>query len=180
MSFDVNDVVTSPWAFSTFDLQTNSSSSAIPVLEYGNSPTKFDRFTGFIQDSIDLTDRIVLSVGAKFEDSDLSGSTVQPGARFSYSFDDRNIFWGAYSRAYRQPSLVEKYTKVSYARVWDLNRSIWMNTFFESASDLDDERMDAYELGWRMRPSADLLIELSLYHYDTKDAVFSGPPHLFN
>ena len=24
-------------------------------------------------------------------------------------------------------------------------------------------------------PGVDLLIELSLYHYDTKDAVFSGP-----
>ena len=40
----------------------------------------------------------------------------------------------------------------------------------------DDEKMDAFELGWRMRPSDRLLIELSLYHYDTKDAVFSGPP----
>ena len=177
MSFDVNDVATDPWIFPTFDPSTGFPlRTDIPILDYGDSPTKFDRFTGFIQDSIDLTNRVVLSMGAKFEDSDLSGSTVQPGARFSYSFDDRNIFWGAYSRAYRQPSLVEKYTKVSYARIWDLNRSIWVNTFFESASDLDDERMDAYELGWRMRPSADLLIELSLYHYDTKDAVFSGPP----
>ena len=36
--------------------------------------------------------------------------------------------------------------------------------------------MDAFELGWRTRPSDKLLIELSLYHYSTKDAVFSGPP----
>lgn len=190
MSFDVNDVVTDPWTFSTFDPATGTMRTDIPILDYGDSPTKFDRFTGFIQDSIDLTDRIVLSVGAKFEDSDLSGTTVQPGARFSYSFDDRNIFWGAYSRAYRQPSLVEKYTKVSYARVWNpetaawdpisgtwnTDSTVWVNTSFESASDLDDERMDAYELGWRARPSEDLLIELSLYHYDTKDAIFSGPP----
>tara|TARA_B100001248_G_scaffold257341_1_gene239680 strand:+ start:2997 stop:5210 length:2214 start_codon:yes stop_codon:yes gene_type:complete len=176
MSFDVNDVATDPWIFPTFDSSTGSLRTDIPILDYGDSPTKFDRFTGFIQDSIDLTDQVVLSMGAKFEDSDLSGSTVQPGARFSYSFDDRNIFWGAYSRAYRQPSLVEKYTKVSYARVWDPSNGIWVNTFFESASDLNDERMDAYELGWRMRPSADLLIEFSLYHYETKDAVFSGPP----
>ena len=177
MSFEVNDVVTDPWKFSTFDPDKGLPlRSDIPILDYGDSPTKFDRFTGFIQDSIDLTDRIVLSVGAKFEDGDLSGSTVQPGARFSYSFDDRNIFWGAYSRAYRQPSLVERYTKVSYARVWDPSGGVWVNTSFESASDLDDERMDAYELGWRARPSEDLLIELSLYHYDTKDAIFSGPP----
>ena len=35
--------------------------------------------------------------------------------------------------------------------------------------------MDAFEIGWRSRPSEDLLIELSLYRYDTHDAVFSGP-----
>ena len=59
----------------------------------------FDRFTGFIQNSTDLNDQIVLSLGAKFEDSDLTGSSIQPGVRASYTLDDQNIFWGAYSRA---------------------------------------------------------------------------------
>jgi hypothetical protein len=176
MSFDVNDMVTSPWAFSTFDLETNSSSSTIPILDYGTSPTSFDRFSGFIQDSIDLSDEVVLSLGSKFEDGDLSGSNFQPGARISYTLNEQNIFWGAYSRAYRQASLVEQYTKVSYARVWDPVSSIWLNQSFTGDPANHDEQMDAYELGWRMRPNADLLIELSLYHYDTKDAVFSGPP----
>ena len=176
MAFDVNDVVTSPWAFSTFDLETSSSSSAIPILEYGNSPTKFDRFTGFIQDSIEVSDDIVISLGSKFEDGDLSGSNFQPGIRISYTLNEQNIFWGAYSRAHRQASLVEQYTKVSYARVWDPVNSIWVNQSFSGDPSTNDEKMDAYELGWRMRPSADFLIELSLYHYDTKDAVFSGPP----
>ena len=182
-SFDVDDVVTSPWAFSTFDPNTSSFREDIPVLEYGNSPTKFERVTGFLQDSIDLSDEIVLSLGAKFEDSDLSGSSIQPGVRVSYTLDDQNIFWGAYSRAYRQASLVEQYTEVSYARIWnpvDENATPlgkkWINTSFTGASDLDDEKMDAYELGWRTRPSDKLLIELSLYHYETKNAVFSGPP----
>ena len=176
MSFDVNDVVTSPWAFPTFDLETNSSSSAIPVLDYGTSPTKFDRFSGFLQDSINLSDDLVLSIGSKFEDGDLSGSNFQPGLRVSYSINEQNIFWGAYSRAYRQASLVEQYTKVSYARVWDPTSSQWINQSFSGNPANHDEKMDAYELGWRTRPSADLLIELSLYHYNTKDAVFSGPP----
>jgi outer membrane receptor for ferrienterochelin and colicin len=184
MSFNVDDVVTSPWAFSTFDPNTSSFREDIPVLEYGNSPTKFERVTGFLQDSIDLSDEIVLSLGAKFEDSDLSGSSIQPGVRVSYTLDDQNIFWGAYSRAYRQASLVEQYTEVSYARIWnpvDKNATNplgkeWINTSFAGASDLDDETMDAYELGWRTRPSDKLLIELSLYHYETKNAVFSGPP----
>jgi outer membrane receptor protein involved in Fe transport len=176
MSFDVDDVVTSPWAFSTFDPNTSNFREDIPVLEYGNSPTKFERVAGFLQDSIDLSDEIVLSLGAKFEDSDLSGSSIQPGVRFSYTLDDQNIFWGAYSRAYRQASLVEQYTKVSYARVYNPATGVWINQSFAGDPSLDDEKMDAYELGWRTRPSDKLLIELSLYHYETKNAVFSGPP----
>ena len=176
MSFDVNDVVTSPWAFPTKENAADLNYSVIPILDYGTSPTKFDRFTGFLQDSIDLSDDVVLSIGSKFEDGDLSGSNFQPGARISFTLNEQNIFWGAYSRAYRQASLVEKYTKVSYARAWDPVDSNWTNLSFPGNSSNHDEQMDAYELGWRTRPSADLLIELSLYHYNTEDAVFSGPP----
>jgi iron complex outermembrane receptor protein len=176
ISFDVDEVVTTPWAFSSFDLNTASFRTDIPIIDYGNSPAKFERFAGFIQDSIELNDHVVLSLGAKFEDSDLSGSSVQPGIRASYTLDEQNIFWGAYSRAYRQASLVEQYTTVSYARIWDPATSLWVNQSFSGDPNLDDEKMDAFELGWRTRPSDRLLIELSLYHYDTKDAVFSGPP----
>ena len=174
MTFDVNEQVTPPWAFPT--INSSGIPDQIPILNYGTSPQKFDRFTGFLQDSIDLSDELVLSIGSKFEDGDLSGSNFQPGARISYTLNDQNIFWGAYSRAYRQASLVEQYTKVSYARFWDSNTSQWINQSFSGNPANHDEKMDAYELGWRTRPSADLLIELSLYHYNTKDAVFSGPP----
>ena len=170
----MDEVVTSPWAFSSFDLNTGSFRTDIPIIDYGNSPTKFERFTGFIQDSIELNDQVVLSLGAKFEDSDLSGSSVQPGIRASYTLDEQNIFWGAYSRAYRQASLVEQYTTVSYARIWDPATSLWGNQSFSGDPNLDDEKMDAFELGWRTRPSDRLLIELSLYHYYTKRCSFFG------
>ena len=71
---------------------------------------------------------------------------------------------------------MEQYTKVSYARVYDPANGVWINQSFAGDPSLDDEKMDAYELGWRTRPFEKLLIELSLYHYSTKDAVFSGPP----
>ena len=48
---------------------------------------------------------------------------------------------------------------------------VWANQPYPGDSSLDREEMDAYELGWRLRPSKDLLFELSTYHYDTKNAV---------
>jgi iron complex outermembrane receptor protein len=176
MSLEVDEVVTKPWAFSFDPTNPTSLLSNIPVLDYGDSPTSFDRFTGFIQNSTDLNEQTVLSLGVKFEDSDMTGSSIQPGVRASYTLDDQNIFWGAYSRALRQPSLTEKYTKVSYARAFDPTTLKWTELSFESAINLSDETMDAYELGWRTRPSDKLLIELSLYHYSTQNAIFSGPP----
>ena len=178
MSLEVNEVATAPWRFSVFDPSTATMRTDIPILDYGTSPTSFDRYAGFLQDSIDLSDQVVLSVGAKFEESDLTGSSVQPGARVSYTLDEQNILWGAYSRAYRQASLVEKFTKISYGRIWNhpLVPTQWLPMDFEADPTLDDEKMDAFELGWRTRPKDNLLIELSLYHYDTKDSVFSGPP----
>ena len=92
ISLDVDEVVTSPWMFPTFDLGTGTLRSDIPIIEYGNSPTEFERVAGFLQDSISLNEQFVLSLGAKFEDSDLSGSSIQPGARLSYTLDDQNIF----------------------------------------------------------------------------------------
>ena len=185
MSLDVKESVTPPWNFPVIDTipgtqtpTTGLPNSNIPIIDYHyqSNPSNFDRVTGFVQNSTDLNERISLSLGIKFEESDLSGSSIQPGARFSYLLDEGNILWGAYSRAYRQASLVEQYTKVSYARVYDPINSVWINQSFAGNPSLADEKMDAFELGWRTRPSDQLLIELSLYHYITKNAIFSGPP----
>ena len=114
-------------------------------------------------------------MGAKFEESDLTGSSFQPGTRLSYSLDNQNIIWGAYSHAQRQPSLVEKFTDVSYGRVF-VAPGVAFQLVSPANTALDSEKMDAFELGWRNRPSENLLLEFSVYHYDTKDAVFSGHP----
>ena len=122
LTLDVVEAVTVPWDFQFMNHKLifltgfgsgNPPSFTPPILEYGNSETSFDRFTGFLQDSISFSDQLVLSVGAKFEESDLTGSSFQLSTRLSYSLDNQNIIWGAYSHAHRQPSLVEKFTDVS-------------------------------------------------------------------
>ncbi len=181
LTFDVDESVTAPWNFPVFESLADAivnnplTTFTPPILQYGDSPTSFERISGFFQDSVDINDNLVLSLGAKFEDSDLTGSSYQPGARLSFTLDQNNIFWGAYAKAYRQPSLVEKYTDVSYGRVF-LGPSQAYHLVSPGNSSLGTEEMESYEIGWRIRPSTDLLIELSLYQYDTKNAVFSGPP----
>ena len=43
MSFDVDEAVTSPWAFPTLIQIRILQEADIPILDYGNSPTKFER-----------------------------------------------------------------------------------------------------------------------------------------
>ena len=175
MDFDVAETTTLPWRFPTINLKTGLPSSDIPILQF-NGPDSFERSSAFVQDTFEINEDFFISFGNKIEDGDLSGTTIQPGVRASFSVNKDNLLWAAYSRAHRQASLVEKHTEVSYARIWDPINSIWLNQSFEADSSLDDEVMDAYEIGWRSSPSEKFLWELSLFYYDTKDAVFSGPP----
>jgi outer membrane receptor protein involved in Fe transport len=145
-----------------------------PILDYDQSFTKFNRYTGYIQDSISLTDEILVSVGAKVEENDLAGFGFQPGVRASWMANDQNIFWAGYAKTHRQPSLRERYTDLTPIWTWNSTTSKWESKTYEGDSSLDREEMDAYELGWRLRPSEDLLFELSTYHYDTKNAVRSA------
>jgi iron complex outermembrane receptor protein len=169
MDFDIEDVVTPPWDFGT-------NTSDITILDHGDSPTKFDRFSAFFQDSYEFSDSLLLSAGAKFEESDLAGTGVQPGARLSWAVNDSNVLWSAYSRAYRTPSLVERYSKVSSARIYNPLKGEWVNYSDPGNLDLEKEETDAFEIGWRSQPREDLTLEISLYHYDTENAIFSGPP----
>ena len=145
-----------------------------PILDYDQSFTKFDRYTGYIQDSISLTDEVLISVGAKVEENDLAGFGLQPGIRASWMANDQNIFWAGYAKTHRQPSLRERYTDLTPIWTWNSTTSKWESKTYEGDSSLDREEMDAYELGWRLRPSEDLLFELSTYYYDTQNAVRSA------
>jgi len=189
-NLDVRSTVIEPFAFSSLINPTylvppsnpfdpTSSSSSVPVLSYNQEFTEIDRFTAYIQDSISLTDKIEVSVGTKFEENDLAGTGFQPGVRASWLANDSNVLWAGYSKAHRQPSLRERYTTLTPAKVWIPNPllpggGIWSNIQFEGDESLDREEIDSFELGWRSRPSENLLLEISSYYYDTKNAVLAS------
>ncbi len=144
----------------------------VPILDYDQAYTSFDRFNAYLQDSITLSDQLLLSMGAKFEENDLAGFGFQPGMRTSWMINESNVFWAGYSKAHRQPSLRERYTTLTPYKVWSPGGGgAWLNQSYPGDSTLDREEMDAYEIGWRLRPNKDLLFEFSTYRYDTKNAV---------
>jgi iron complex outermembrane receptor protein len=61
----------------------------------------------FIQDEIQLTPRLWLTVGAKLEHNAYSGFELEPGARIAWAFDKRHTLWASAARAIRQPSRLD-------------------------------------------------------------------------
>ena len=145
-----------------------------PILDYDQDYTQFNRFNAYLQDSITLSSELRLSLGAKVEENDLSGFGLQPGVRGSWMANDNNVVWIGYSKAHRQPSLRERYTSLTPYKDWSPATSTWVNKTYAGDEKLDREEMDAYEVGWRIRPNKDLLFEFSTYFYDTKNAVRLG------
>ena len=185
-NLDVQSTPLEPFDFGltpTVDLETLTLLPSSPaILEYDQDFTEFNRLTAYVQDSIHLTEEIVLSVGTKFEENDLTGSGIQPGIRSSWNPNGSNVFWLGYSKAHRQPSLRERYTVLNPGRIWypsgatPLNPTfgVWANKPFAGGESLDREEIDSYEMGWRNRPNENFLLELSSYYYDSKDAVLAA------
>src|SRR5690606_1510078 len=67
-----------------------------------------DTVSAFLNDDIAfLDDRVVLTLGAKFENNDYTGFETQPSARVAWQLDRRSTVWGGVSRAARIPSRLE-------------------------------------------------------------------------
>jgi iron complex outermembrane receptor protein len=64
--------------------------------------------TGFLQDEIRLPHHLQLTAGTKLESNNYSGFDLQPSARFLWSPDGRQAFWGGITRAVTTPSDLEE------------------------------------------------------------------------
>lgn len=125
-------------------------------------PAKFTHrlLSAFVQDEIELSpNRLRLTLGAKFEHNNYSGSDFQPSARFAWIVNPHHTAWAAVSRAVRTPSRVDR----------DL--FIPPNPPFTVAGgpNFGSETLVAYEAGWRGRLAPALASALTVFLHDYDD-----------
>jgi iron complex outermembrane recepter protein len=109
----------------------------------------------FVQDSIGLRDNLTLTLGTKVEYSSYTGVDYLPNARLAWRASDTALLWGAVSRAVRTPSR--------------LDRDLFSPGFLDPAPGFDSERLIAYELGYRGRPTPASSLSASLFYHDYDD-----------
>ncbi len=112
----------------------------------------------FAQDSIAVSDSLNLALGVKFEDNPYSGWDTLPDIRLSWSASDTTLLWAAASRAIRSPTPFDA----------DVEEIVGGVPFLVGNPDFQNEKVTAYEIGYRGRPHDSVSISVSGF-YDVYD-----------
>jgi iron complex outermembrane recepter protein len=136
---------------------------SLPVFENPAS-SRHQVFDGFFQDEIALVpDRLYLTGGIKLEHNDYTGFEFMPSVRLAWAPNARHMLWLAVFRALRAPSRNDTNLVLNIGNIGtdpsappDLLR-LYGNPRYQ------DERLIAYEIGYRAALSSRLSIDLAAY-----------------
>ncbi len=115
-------------------------------------------YSVFLEDDITLTDKLHLIVGSKFEYNTYTQFEIQPSARIRWTPNERHTVWGAVSRAVRTPSRAERASQLLSAA--DATSQL----VFGGDDDFKSEDLTAIELGYRVRATERLALDLALFY----------------
>ncbi|MCA9040656.1 MAG: TonB-dependent receptor plug domain-containing protein [Planctomycetaceae bacterium] len=148
--------------------------------QFGAKTTKQTRNLGsiFIQDEIDvIEDVFTVWLGTKVEHNDYTGFENQPSARFLWTLNEREIIWGAASRAVRTPSRNED-DMIHRIGIHDHTTNLLLN--FTGNRNLQAENVVAFELGYRSQPTDGFSWDVAGFYNDFSDLIaYAGPVNVF-
>ena len=110
-----------------------------------------------MQDEIPFAgDRLRLTLGTKIEHNDYTGVEVEPGGRLGWTLSERQMLWGAVSRAVRTPSRIDR----------DFYAPSSAPFLLAGGPGFVSEEVLAYELGYRSRPHERLSLAVATFYND--------------
>ena len=129
--------------------------------------------SAFLQDDIALVpEKLILTLGGKFEKNDYTGVEFQPNARLLWTPSESTSLWTSVAKAVRTPSRIDR---GGYVNVQLLPPSMMLPlpVLVQGAGIVESESLIAYEVGVKQRFSKTLSADLSLY-YNEYDKLRSG------
>lgn len=158
-------------------LQEEQSDPAARV-RFSESKGTQNQWSIYAQDELYFFDeRVRVIAGAKLEDFAFTGLAFQPTLRTLWHLSDTQTLWAAASRAVRTPSRMELFSNISAL----VPGEIPVHIAVLGDRNLNEEDMNAYELGFRWRPAPRLAIDASLYYNDYEGLIsLEGLPPQFD
>lgn len=135
-----------------------------PLLQASEPERDTALYSVYAQDEITLLpERWRLSLGARLERNDYTGIVFQPNLRLLWTPDAQNSVWLSLARAVRTPSRIERggaaYVQIAQPGLPSPNIVQLVSRA------LEDEHVNALDLGWRHRFSAGTSLDLAAFHY---------------
>lgn len=119
----------------------------------------------FIQDDYAIApEKLILTLGSKFEHNQITGLEIQPSLRIRYSPNNIHSFWGAISRAIRVPSRIEL-DGIKYEADDDQVKEVFGN------DQLTAEKLIAFEMGHRWQPNNKIWFNTAIFYNDYNDLI---------
>ena len=122
----------------------------------------------FVQDEYAINDRLHFTAGIKWEHNEITGMETQPSLRLLWTPDETQTWWGAVSRAVHTPvRLGTASSIVAYLLPpdpVDPNYPLPQVLRLDGNPELESEAVDAFEIGYRLRPDEKLSLDLALFH----------------
>jgi iron complex outermembrane receptor protein len=110
----------------------------------------------FLQDEINLTGALKLTLGTRFERNSYTGWEVLPNARLGWAINPANFVWTSVSRAVRAPSRVDREIFTPPAPPFVV----------AGGPEFKSEVAKVFEIGYRARPHAAISYSLTYFYQD--------------
>ena len=113
----------------------------------------------FLQDTMALGQGVKLTLGSKFETNSYTGFEPMPSARLAWDFTPTQLLWAAISHAVRTPSRIDR----------DVYEDEGPVVLIGGGPDFRDEKLTAYEVGWRSQLGPAASVSISTFYNDYRD-----------
>ncbi|MDR4517312.1 MAG: TonB-dependent receptor [Nitrosomonas sp.] len=159
------------------------------VVSFTPSSRHYKTFNAFIQDEIQLTQKLRFTAGTKIEHNDFTGFEYQPNVRLLFEINDQHSVWAAYSRAVRVPSRSSHDIRINFlALPGDTPNSLPLLFGIFGDRKFRSENINAFEMGYRSLLTRHFSVDTALFfnlYDDLGTSERSGPifeamplPHL--
>lgn len=130
------------------------------ILPFFDKNAKRDIEIFSLQDEFQYSNNLSFIYGFNYEQTSYKDAGFEPRISMVYQQDSDNIFKAIYSRAHRNPSWQEMFTKNNSARV--------------GSTDLEPEKVDAFELAYIKKFLSDTYIQTNLFYLLNKNQIYNS------
>ncbi len=121
---------------------------------------KRDTIVYSLQDEFNYSPALSFVFGFNYEQTTYKDAGFEPRVSMVYQYDYNNIFKVMYSKSHRNPSWQEMFTKNNHSRI--------------GSTDLNPERVEAYEFAYIRNFSADTYIQSNIFYLANKDQIYNS------